>query len=181
MGREKRERGRLTFSGLHLVDGVALPGPEAHTLYSHVLDNWTAFYPEEQIFVGFLEDIHFHPGDFLRRLCRFLGVSARRAPKPRRRKIHGRSAPTVPTRVVAKFAAEFREESARLAERFGGYADFWLFCAERLAEGSVTEESLPYPLWESPLWTEWADEQQPHPGSREAGPQSGPLVSIGAR
>ena len=47
-----------------------------HTDYLRTLENWGAFFPEKQIFVGFLEDIHFYPNRLLRRLYSFLGVEA---------------------------------------------------------------------------------------------------------
>ena len=43
----------------------------------------------------------------------------------------------------------YRDEIARLGERFGGYASFWLYCAERLIEDLPKEKFIPYPLWES--------------------------------
>ena len=44
------------------------------TDYLRTLDSWSAFYPEERIFAGFLEDIHFFPEETLRSLYRFLGI-----------------------------------------------------------------------------------------------------------
>jgi hypothetical protein len=49
-------------------------GSRSRTEYLRTLENWGSFYPPEQFFVGFLEDIHFFPGLFLRRLYDFLGV-----------------------------------------------------------------------------------------------------------
>jgi hypothetical protein len=40
-------------------------GSWLRTVYSRTLENWGAFYPEDQIFVGFLEDVHLFPGRLL--------------------------------------------------------------------------------------------------------------------
>ncbi|MBA2712125.1 MAG: sulfotransferase, partial [Rubrobacteraceae bacterium] len=44
----------------------------SHTDYLGTLSNWGSFFPKEQIFIGFLEDIHFYPNRLLSRLYRFL-------------------------------------------------------------------------------------------------------------
>ena len=62
-----------------------------------------------------------------------------------------------------------RGDLERLDARFGGYASFWRFCAEKLLEEHL-EEDVPYPLWESPMWEEWVQTQRP--ASADAEPQS---------
>ena len=142
--------------------------------YRRTLENWGEFYPEEQVFVGFLEDVHFAPAELLSRLYAFLGVDPTFVPPRAEKKVHSRSAATMPTRIAVELARNYREELEGLAERFGGYASFWLHCAQRLAEDPPEEEAIAYPLYKSFLWEEWA-------GGDGAGPrqtQSGPLTSI---
>ena len=43
-------------------------GSRAKTDYLRTLENWGSFYPEEQIFVGFLEDVNFFPAQLLESL-----------------------------------------------------------------------------------------------------------------
>jgi hypothetical protein len=150
-----------------------------HTDYLRTLGNWGSFFPEEQIFVGFLEDVHFYPNRLLRRLYSFLGVRAD-GNKVIRRKIHSRDVDTMPTRLATRLAKSHLEDAKSLEDRFGGYASFWRFAAQRLAEDPPAEERIAYPLWESPLWGEWVREsgRDPAPGSRESAPQSGPLSSV---
>jgi hypothetical protein len=148
-------------------------GSRMRTDYLRTLENWGAFYPEEQIFVGFLEDVHFFPHGLLRSLYTFLGVEASVKYGDITRKIHSGLQDTIPTRFAVHLARNYHEEIARLNERFGGYTTFWLHCAERLINDPPSQEQLPYPLWESPLWDEWA-------GSREIAMQSGPLSSVRA-
>lgn len=141
------------------------------TNYLRTLKNWNAFYPEEQIFVGFLEDIHFYPGELLESVYEFLGVNSSFKPPEIDKKIHSGFNSTMPARFAAHLANSYYEEARRLSESFGGYASFWLHCADSLIEDLPNEEQIPYPLCESPLWEEWKE-------GREVAMQSGPLSSV---
>ncbi|MDQ5809232.1 MAG: sulfotransferase [Actinomycetota bacterium] len=154
--------------------------PRLFSDYRRTLENWGSFYPHEQIFVGFLEDVHFYPNRLLKRLYRFLGVETGIDYKVIRRKIHSRDVQTMPTKLAVYLARVYREDLGLLSERFGGYASFWRYCAERLIEEPPEEEQIPYPLWESPLWEEWvaALGEEPAPGTRQAEVRSGPLPQV---
>ena len=141
--------------------------------YLRTLENWGSFYPEEQIFVGFLEDVSLFPEELLGRLYDFLGVDPHFDPRLTGKKIHTRSEATMPTSVAVQLARGYHEEISRLSERFGGYASFWLHCAEKLISDPPEEASITYPLFESSLWDEWED------GSEGSGRvRSGPLASV---
>ena len=144
------------------------------TDYLRTLDTWSAFYPGDQIFVGFLEDVHFFPEETLRGLYRFLEIDSSAASGVIRERIHTGSVSTMPSKLAISLARSYREDARLLEERFGGYASFWRFCADRLAERPPTKGNkmqIKYPLWESKLWEEWE-------GSRNISPQSGPLSSL---
>ncbi len=171
----------LRIKGQKLED---VPDEEFHTRlgnqrvrlmtdYLGMLENWSKFYSEEQIFVGFLEDIHFFPEELLQRLYDFLGVDSSAKYRVIKRKIHSGFQSTMPTRFAAYLANSYYDETRRLSESFGGYASFWLHCADRLTEAPPEDEQIPYPLWESPLWEKWKE-------SRKVGVQSGPLSSVWA-
>jgi len=151
-------------------------GSRLRTDYLRTLENWGAFYPEEQIFVGFLEDIYFFPEELLSRLYGFLGVDPSFRPPGMAQRVHSRSASQVPTKSIIYLARAYRDEITRLGEHFGGYASFWLYGAERLIEDPPNEKAIPYPLWESAIWDEWVD------GSRANSPrpqlQSAPLPAV---
>ena len=133
---------------------------EALTDYLQILGKWRRFYPDNQIFIGFLEDIHLYPARLLRRLYGFLGVDVSPARKPLRRKVHNYSPEKMPTRVAAYLARVYHEDLQRLSARFGGYASFWLYCAERLTNDTLNEDSIAYPLCGSWLWEEWIKESR---------------------
>jgi len=146
------------------------------TDYLLTLERWRRFYPAERIFVGFLEDVNFYPGRFLARLYRFLEVSPEVATRPSRDRPNrraGRGA-TIPASQAAYLARTYHGDIERLDARFGGYASFWRFCAERLLEQPLTED-VSYPLWESPMWVEWTRSQRPRSGSDDGELQSGKL------
>jgi hypothetical protein len=143
-------------------------GARLRTDYLRTLEIWGTFYPPERIFVGFLEDVHLFPEELLRAVYGFLAVDPSFVPPKAGSKVHTRSTGSAPVGPMAHLARSYRAESASLEERFGGYASFWRYCAERLADDPPAEGRLPYPLWESRLWEEW-------PGPRQARLQSGAL------
>ncbi len=132
-------------------------GSRLRTVYSRTLETWGSFYPEERIFVGFLEDVHLFPDRLLGELYDFLGVDPDFRPPGMEQRVHVRSVDRVPAEPMAYLARLYREEMEGLNERFGGYASFWLYCAERLAEDPPDDGLVAYPLWDSPMWTEWVD------------------------
>ena len=148
-------------------------GSRSRTDYLGTLEKWGAYYPQDRVFVGFLEDVHYFPRELLQKLYSFLGVDPAFEPPLSEKKIHSASRDAIPTRFAVHLARIYREEIERLHERFGGYASFWLYCAERLIEEPPEEDLVPYPLYESPLWEEWG-------GSQHIKAQSGPLSSVRA-
>jgi hypothetical protein len=145
----------------------------ARTDYLRTLENWTAFYPEERIFVGFLEDVHFYPEQLLGSVYEFLGVDTSFRPRGIGEKVHARSAGRMLAESAVYLAKLYRQELSRLNEHFGGYTSFWLYGAEKLAGSPPEEEYLPYPLWESSIWEEWTEK-----GTEQPGYQSGPLTAV---
>jgi hypothetical protein len=152
------------------------------TDYLRTLENWGSFFPEEQIFVGFLEDVHFYPNRLLKRLYKFLDVQSGIEYKVIKRKVHSRDVETMPTAVASRLAQTYLEDARRLEERFGGYASFWRYSAERLVEDPPEGEKIAYPLYNSTLWDEWAGElgKGPAPGAPEGEALSGRLSSLRA-
>jgi hypothetical protein len=146
------------------------------TDYLGTLERWGAFYPEEQIFVGFLEDARFFPQELLRSLYSFLGVDPSVEHGDATRKIHSGSWDTIATRFAVYLARAYYEEIRELHERFGGYTSFWLHCAETLIENPPEEEFIPYPFWDSTRWKGWVGKRDGD--SKQPRFQSGPLSSV---
>jgi Sulfotransferase family len=161
-----------------LSDGFDHPEVRAETSYLEIMEKWRCFYPDEQIFVGFIEDIHFYPVRLLRHIYRFLGIDPSYAQKALKRKVNARSPETIPTRAAIHLARRCHKDLKDLSDRFGGYTSFWLYCAQRLANDPLDEDKLAYPLWNSWLWKEWVNDSQGHtPAYPKAGRvQSGALA-----
>jgi len=156
-----------------LWEGFDHPEVRAETDYLQILDKWQRFYTPDQIFVGFIEDIHFHPVRLLRHIYRFIGVDASYAQKALKGKVNARSPKQMPSTAATHLAHRYHKDLELLSERFGGYASFWLYCAERLAEDPQGEK-LPYPLWNSWLWKEWSNRP---PSRTSAYPRKGRVQS----
>ena len=152
-------------------------GSRLRTDYLRTFENWAAFYPEGQIFVGFLEDIHFFPAELLRTLYSFLGVDPSFEYRDVSRKIHSSQRDAIPTRFAVYLARVYHEQLRELSERFGGYASFWLHCAETLIENPPEEEFIPYPFWDSTRWKGWVGDARDG-DSKQPRFQSGPLSSV---
>ena len=176
MSFDKVERGSAgSASEKKLLRRVGRASFQSLTDYLRTLDTWRLFYPEERIFLGFLEDIHFFPEGFLQTVFGFLDVDSSFRPPEPERKVHARSENSMPGGVAIQLAQNYRRQMERFEEHFGGYASFWRFCAERLVADPPADERLPYPLWNSHLWEEWT--RSPEASVRRPRFQSGPLAS----
>jgi hypothetical protein len=178
MSFDKAEKGSAeSVSEEKLLKQFERKGSRTLTDYLRTLETWQDFYPEEQIFVGFTEDVHFYPEELLRSVFGFLSVDTSYQPPTPAKKVHSRSSDTMSTRVAAHLAGTYKDELMQLEERFGGYTSFWRYCGARLSEGAFEEERIPYPLWDSSLWDEWKSSEH---GTKEVGLMSGPLSSLQA-
>ncbi len=158
------------------------PAVVSETRYLECLERWRRFYPDEQIFVGFLEDIHFQPVRLLQRLYEFLGIDPSPARMVERSRINPGCREEMPAPLAVHLAHAYQEDLRRLSERFGGYADFWLYCAEKLIKEAPKGETIPYPLWDSWMWEEWMtcfrSSTATDPEDREEEVWSGSLASF---
>ena len=84
-------------------------GSRSRTNYLRTLENWNMFYPEERIFVGFLEDIHFYPEELLGSVYGFLGVDTSFVPQGVGERVHSRSA----GRMLSESAVHCRGSTGR--------------------------------------------------------------------
>ncbi len=176
MSFDKAEKGSAeTASEEELLKRFGRNSTRLLTDYLRTLENWSASYPEDQIFVGFLEDVSLFPKELLESVYGFLGADPSFEPPSLNKKIHSRSSDTMPTKLAAYLAQEYRDEIGRLADLFGGYATFWSYCARRLVEDPPKEEQISYPLWGSSLWEDWTEEL---PADEKPGLHSGPLSAV---
>jgi hypothetical protein len=122
--------------------------------YARTLAVWGRHFTPEQLFIGFTEDLHFHPAELLRRICGFLGVGELESWPFLHERVHAGARIAIPGPLATRLARLHEDLIARLDERFGGYASWWRYCAERLLADNISE--LPVPLYASELWDAWA-------------------------
>ena len=149
------------------------PRSRLRTDYARTIEVWASHYPADQIFVGFLEDIHFHPEELLTRVCRFLGVAPLDRWPNAASRVYGGSGATIPGELAVALAELYRAPLHELASRFGGYASWWRFCAEHLVDERPTG-GVPAQLFTSPLWDAWLAGR----GNMPPAPQSAPLSEL---
>ena len=176
MSFDKVETGSAhSVSERKLLRRIGHAGFRTLTDYLRTLDTWRLFYPEERIFVGFLEDVHFFPKNLLQTVYGFLDVDPSFRPPEPAKKVHVRSENSMPSGVAVRLAQEYRQQIECFEERFGGYASFWRFCAQRLIADPPIDGRIGYPLYNSHLWEEWTRGQEAD--VRRPRFQSGPLSS----
>ena len=137
-------------------------GPLRLGHYPRMLRNWSAYFPPEQIYLGYMDDIHFHPLRTLESVCGFLGV----APPGKAAaagKVHAGGITTIPTELAADLAELYLQQMRRLHRLVGGHPTRWFRMARALTSDPPSAEELRYPLWESELWPRVWDRAGPPP------------------
>lgn len=106
------------------------PSSEARSFYTRTLDLWSKYFPEEQFFIRFYEDLQENPAQFIQEICQFLGVdddvahfkehlnSSVNVSKMR----HDDFSPEVLKHAAQKYHGEVKE----LAQKYGGPAELWV-------------------------------------------------------
>lgn len=96
-------------------------------LYSDALDRWGEVYPAERVHVGFFEDVVARPQGLLEEILGFLGAAPETdwSAYPFARRINRGPGISPPEGLRADLEALYRDEIARLRERFGGAVKRW--------------------------------------------------------
>lgn len=149
------------------------------TDYVRTIDTWRSMYDADQVFIAFVEDIHFRPEELLARICAFIGVDEPSSwPHVRQRVFATSTTETIPTDLAAELATLHGALIEELDRRFAGYASWWRHAAERLRNGpGVDGDEILYPLYRSHLWLEW-NAALGRGGDDPPPLQSGPLSTI---
>ena len=112
--------------------------------YSQIIETWKSYYPEEQFFTAFFEEIIEHPEELLLRIFEFIGVEAslKHISAQTASKKHNASSKTgtipdnlpIPDNFAKHLAGIYYDEIEHLHKNFGGYASNWLEDANRFLE-----------------------------------------------
>ncbi|MAG31826.1 MAG: hypothetical protein CL908_13140 [Deltaproteobacteria bacterium] len=133
--------------GDQLIDAVSeeevlrrfeYPKTRRHADYAANLENWSRHFSEEQLMVGFFEDLRADPRRFLESILHFLGVRADDAVLPEdvaSRRNAGRSE-VMPAQVARALARTCLPEAQAMHALFGNeHTSGWLADTERWAAG----------------------------------------------
>lgn len=98
---------------------------------------WQSFYPKEQFFIGFFEDIQNCPEEFLLSLYEFLEVEVSKkyiAHHIANKKINSRTKDEIPHNLAVYLAGIYFDEIKELNRQLGGYTSNWLeYCNDLIA------------------------------------------------
>jgi Sulfotransferase family len=174
-----RRRGRVEERWADLLRHFGSEGSRQRTDYVRTLDNWGEHYPPDQVFLGFLEDVHFQPGRLLESICGFLALEEPESWPYLEQRVYSTSRPTIPRELATRLAEIHGELVEELDRRFGGYAGWWRYSTRRLADGEGLEDEVAFPLYESHLWSDWTRDVCGEAGVASAPEfQSGTLQAI---
>lgn len=137
-----------------LVPHIATDHVRARSDYMRTIETWSSVYPGDQIFVGFVEDIHFHPEEMLRGVYSFLGVSEESVAPHARQRVNEGAVRTIPHEAVVRLAELYGDQIERLDDAFGGWAAWWRYARDRLVEGDGNGD-VAYPFYVTELWSDW--------------------------
>ena len=93
--------------------------------YMKTIETWQKFYPENQIFIGFFDEIKEEPEELLRKVEGFLGVREF-VPESVAKKVNVTPGPKMPEGLREYLTKMYQAEISELAEKCGGYAEKWL-------------------------------------------------------
>lgn len=136
--REKREFSEI--SDERFIELIDSEGSHSRTSYLRTIDTWEEYFPRDQIFYGFYDDLVGDPGELLTAICGFLGISAEKLQldgsqkKQVKPKMGTRF--EMPMNVKTHAAKKYHADLVKLSARFGGHAERWLSDA-----GSIIDDA----------------------------------------
>lgn len=118
-----------TISESEWIDIFRLKSSRYRVNFVKTLKIWQSFYPKEQFFIGFFEDIQNRPEEFLLSLYEFLEVEVSRKYIAHRivsKKINSRTKNEIPHKLAVYLAGIYFDEIKELNQQLGGYTSNWL-------------------------------------------------------
>ena len=163
----------LLWGSLSLCDVQKYLSVQNYSYYLRILKKYLKYVAPENLFLGFYEDILFHPNRFLAAVQEFLDVPVEDiGSKPQRTGGYK----GINTEYAVYLAQRNIRKIEEMASVFGGYAQFWLDVASELCQTDTTihsdETFLSTPFATNDLWSSrWECS-----GAKDF--QSGPLSSL---
>lgn len=116
---------------------IESPNQSLRSDYIRTIDIWAKYFPPEQLFVGFYDDVIGNPAGLLDDLHRFLGVSPRTYETAGKvtEKIFTSNEKRIPAELLRYLAERYRPDIEQLSRQFGGHAASWLAETDRILAG----------------------------------------------
>ena len=153
-GMSVRRRGMSGAEAARLLrEHVDLDRSRRVSDYLQTLEAWSVF-PPDQIFVGYIEDIAYHPQRLLQDIHAFLGVAPAQPPEGADEPVHAGTQATMPGEVARHLASTYEELTRALDRRFGGYANWWAYTVLRVLD-DPSADAVAYPFASGPWLEEW--------------------------
>jgi hypothetical protein len=146
MFHDRRFGGEGTHQVIEAADSVFLKKSRnlQHSRYADNLRRWEEYFPRDQIFTGFLDEIASSPSTLLQRIFSFLGVDQNHSPAEELMsgKINFADYPAVPENVAGQLAQSLIDDTKTLTERLAGSpATIWRQRMETLLGADRSPES----------------------------------------
>ena len=112
---------------------VNKPVQELRSDYLRTYRIWTDVFGEEQVYVGFYDQIQEDPENLLTDVGNFLNLSSPSSlfkPQESQRRINASKSTKIPSEIQLYLARKYIEDLQNLRELFGGYAEQWIEDAE---------------------------------------------------
>lgn len=133
----ERKKGEK-FSEEEFINCFNSKGSRTKGNYLRTIKNWQSFYPQEQFFIGYFEEIEQCPENLLTRLSNFLKVDLPENslnPKTIRKKInYSKTKKEIPLKFSKHLAGIYYNELESLHANFGSYTSEWFNCAKKILE-----------------------------------------------
>jgi hypothetical protein len=120
----------------HVRAFIDSPAQERRSDYLRTLSLWEAYFPKDQMLIGFFDDITRRPGELLAGALRFLGLDPAVAADAEglHTPLHVSTTKAMPTEVRRYLEHKYAPAIAALAARFGGPAAEWADAIGRSGE-----------------------------------------------
>ena len=117
------------------LQNINIEGLIKHSQYSKNLDNWMTYFPEDQFFIGFYEEVKESPQQLLQRLFEFLGVHEYLSSKAHEEINVNRIQMDIPKDIEYYLTEMFIAEIRTLHHRFSNkYTQDWLDNAHKVLD-----------------------------------------------
>jgi hypothetical protein len=94
-----------------------------HSAYQNAIDGWVVFYPQDQIYIGFYEELLEDPEKVINEIRAFIGCEP--VVLKDKRALLGKAQPSFPDSLLKNLHSFYRIEAKGLAHRLGSYAEAW--------------------------------------------------------